>query len=223
MKIAIAFAVVLAGCYGPQLERCAVRCTQGGDACPLEMTCGGDGHCHTADDKVACPVDKFQVTVMPAGGGTGVVTAMPQINCPSSCTETVDDGTKITLSATAAGGSRFAGWGGPCTGVDPCMLVVDGNKTVGANFVLTQPLTIEIQGPGPGHVYTTAPPDLMFMCSDSTTPCTTQYDAGASVTLMAQPDGASTSVTWDGACNGFTGDTCTVTLSQPVTAIAYFN
>jgi len=219
---AIWLAFALAGCYSPQLERCAVRCTPG-EACPADMTCGNDGHCHTADDTTACAVDKFTVTVTPAGAGAGVVTAMPQISCPPTCNETVNDGTRIDLAATANGGSRFVGWGGPCTGIDPCSLVVDGNKTVGANFALTQSLTVEIGGVGGGDVYTTAPPDLQFDCNTGIAPCTVLYDKDASITLMELPDNVSTFGGWGGDCAAATGETCTVTLSAPSTAIASFN
>jgi len=223
MRYAIAFSTLLAACYSPQLQRCAVRCTVGGDPCPLDMTCGADSHCHTADDTGTCPVDQFTVNVMPAGAGTGIVTATPGINCPPTCTETVDDGTKVNLSATANGGSRFAGWGGPCTGIDPCMLTVDGNKMVGANFVLTESLTVEIQGAGGGDVYTTAPADLQFDCNSGTTPCTVLYDKGATITLMEQPDNVSSFTGWGGDCSAATGQTCTVVLSGPITVIASFN
>jgi hypothetical protein len=222
MRLAIASCVLLAACYSPQLERCAVRCTVGGDPCPLDMTCGADGHCHSADDTGTCPVDQFTVKVMPAGAGSGTVTATPGINCPPTCNETVNDGTKINLAATATAGSRFSGWGGPCTGIDPCMLLVDGDKQVGANFVLTAPLTVEIQGNLYGDVASTAPPDLQFDCNSNTTPCTVNYDKGATITLLEQQDG--NFLQWDGDCAfATTQTTCTLVLDGPKTVIATFN
>jgi hypothetical protein len=223
MRLAIATSVLLAACYSPQLERCAVRCTVGGDPCPLDMTCGGDGHCHTAGDTGTCPLDQFMVKVMPAGGGSGIVTATPGINCPPTCSETVNDGTNINLAATATAGSRFAGWGGPCTGVDPCMLLVDGDKQVGANFVLTAAITVEINGTGFGDVYTTAPADLVFDCNTNNAPCTVSYDKGAAITLMEQPDQTSSFIAWGGDCQNATGATCTLTLDGPKTVLAQFN
>lgn len=185
------------------------------------MQCGDDKHCHAPGDTMACPVDKFTVTVKPAGTGTGLVTAMPQINCPTSCMETVDYGTIVSLSATAAGGSRFVGWGGACTGSSACNLKVDGNKEVDANFALQERLTVELMGNGGGDVASISPPDLGFDCAMPA--CTVDVDQGTTITLQATPDNTSTFAGWDGACAASSGDTCTLTLAAPQTAIAYFN
>jgi hypothetical protein len=56
------------------------------------------------------------------------------ISCPSTCSKTVFSGTKLTLSAVAAAGSRFAGWGGACSGTAPCTLTMDDDRTVTATF-----------------------------------------------------------------------------------------
>ncbi len=192
----------LAACYSPQLERCVVRCS-GTEACPLDMTCGSDNRCHTADDTMACPVDQFTVKVTPAGSGTGIVMGMPQINCPPTCSEQVNDGSKVSLVATPNAGSRFAGWGGPCTGTDTCTVTVkSADMTVGANFVLTEPLTVDWVGTQPGEVVS-MPAGL-----DCTDNCSVLFDQGTSVTLMAIPSNVFAG--WGGACSG-TGS-CVVTM-----------
>ncbi|RJX20762.1 MAG: hypothetical protein C4563_05810, partial [Desulfobulbus sp.] len=53
------------------------------------------------------------LTVTLAGSGTGSVTSSPAgIDCGTDCSDTFDYGTAVTLTATAAEGSRFAGWSG---------------------------------------------------------------------------------------------------------------
>jgi hypothetical protein len=161
---------------------------------------------------------------MPAGTGSGVVTATPQLNCPSTCTEQVTAGTTVELLATPNGDSRFVGWGGPCTGVDStCTLVVSSDEVVGANFNLTQPLTVEIMGTGGGDIYAIQPSDPSFDCNSAAAPCTQAYDQGTSVTLMAVPDDTSTFGAWGGDCASSTGTTCTLVLDAPATVLATFD
>jgi hypothetical protein len=55
-----------------------------------------------------------QVTVTRAGPGSGTVTSTPAgINCGNSCTASFK-ATPLTLTATPAAGSTFAGWSGAC-------------------------------------------------------------------------------------------------------------
>ena len=53
-----------AGCYRPDLERCAITCT---DFCPADQTCGGDGYCHADGDTEACGVAPPAVGALAAG------------------------------------------------------------------------------------------------------------------------------------------------------------
>jgi len=212
--------VLAAGCYSPQLERCSVSCTPG-EQCPGDMLCGDDSYCHEPSDTVACAADQFTITVKETGTGQSLVIGAPRINCPPTCDENVADGTVVSLVATAASGSLFVGWGGACAGDKSCMVTVDADKEVDANFALEQPLTVELMGTGGGDVSSVSPPGLGFSCQMST--CTLDVAQGTTITLMATPDNTSSFNGWDGACVNSTGDTCTVTLSGPLTAIAYFN
>jgi hypothetical protein len=55
----------------------------------------------------------YPLTVYKDGNGSGTVTGTG-INCGSDCSETYSYGTIVTLTATAATGSSFAGWSGNC-------------------------------------------------------------------------------------------------------------
>lgn len=78
------------------------------------------------------PANAFlAVSVSPVGGGS--VTG-PGIGCPGDCTETYPLGTVVTLSASPADGFYFKGWSGACSGRGTCVLTMDADKGVIANF-----------------------------------------------------------------------------------------
>ena len=141
------------------------------------------------------------VTVTSVGGGT--VTSSPGgIDCGSDCSETYQAGQVVTLTANPAAGASFGGWGGDCSGTDPCVLTMTEPRSVTARF--TYPLTVTRAGTGTGTV-TSSPAGIT--CG---TTCSAAFDAGAVVNLTATPATDSTFTGWSGDC---TGDTCTLTLS----------
>jgi serine protease len=76
------------------------------------------------------------VVVEPIGDGAGQVTSNPGgIACDSACTRAFPLGSSLTLTATAAPGSLFAGWEGACSGMIPqCTLNVSQNVQAIALF-----------------------------------------------------------------------------------------
>ncbi len=67
------------------------------------------------------------------GTGAGTVTVTSSIpwpsgatSCVASCTLRYPFGATLTLTATPAAGSTFAGWGGVCGGTDPCSISLLG-------------------------------------------------------------------------------------------------
>jgi hypothetical protein len=75
-----------------------------------------------------------QLDVTFPGAGMGMVTSVPAgIACTTDCGVLFDAGITITLTATSTT-STFMTWTGPCTGTDPCVIVLDSMMTVGADF-----------------------------------------------------------------------------------------
>jgi chitinase len=93
------------------------------------------------------------VTVSEAGTGSGTVASTPAgINCGTTCSAAFLDGTAVTLAATAAAGSAFAGWsGGGCAGTAPCTFTGNAPVTVTASFnPVPVPVTVGFSTPTNG-------------------------------------------------------------------------
>jgi hypothetical protein len=59
------------------------------------------------------------------------------INCGSDCSASFNNGTSVTLTATPASGSTFAGWEGEgCSGTGTCTVAMDQAREVTATFGL---------------------------------------------------------------------------------------
>jgi len=89
------------------------------------------------------------LTVTLAGLGAGGVTSSPAgIDCGTTCTATFDATTVVTLTATPAAGSRFAGWSGACTGTAGCAVTMSDAAAVTATFddVAAPAVAIKIDG-----------------------------------------------------------------------------
>lgn len=77
----------------------------------------------------------FTLGINSIGTGSGSVTSAPAgINCGSTCSASFSAGTSLTLTATPAIGSTFAGWGGACTGLSNCAVTMSTAQTVTASF-----------------------------------------------------------------------------------------
>src|SRR6185295_2422399 len=78
------------------------------------------------------------LSVTRSGSGSGTVTSAPAgINCGASCSQTFSPGTAVTLTATPAAGSTFAGWSGACAGTGACNVTVTAPTAVTATFNAT--------------------------------------------------------------------------------------
>ena len=78
------------------------------------------------------------LTVNFLGSGTGTVTSSTSgFSCAStevSCVDSFPSGTTVTLTATPIAPSTFGGWSGGCTGTGNCVLLLQSDTIVTANF-----------------------------------------------------------------------------------------
>ena len=95
--------------------------------------------CSSSSEEPPVPIIKYKLTMVanPEIGGT--VT-------PASAV--FDEGTKVTITATANTNWEFAGWsGGNLTGNDPTKeIIIDNNRTVTATFVIKTPFYLDDNG-----------------------------------------------------------------------------
>jgi hypothetical protein len=78
----------------------------------------------------AKPTPEFKLTIAKAGTGSGSVTCNG-----GACAATYPEGAEVTLAATAASGSTFAGWSGAgCSGTGSCKVTINADTTVTATF-----------------------------------------------------------------------------------------
>ncbi len=82
------------------------------------------------------PIPPQTLTVSLSGAGAGTVTSEPAgLSCPGLCATGFGEGSVVTLIASAAPGSKFAGWSGGCSGAgSPCVVTMNGPQSLGAEF-----------------------------------------------------------------------------------------
>jgi hypothetical protein len=82
------------------------------------------------------------------GKGSGKVTSSPAgIKCPHRCSRKFPFNTAVSLSATAARGSAFAGWSGACKGKNPiCTVTANKAISVTARFTVAGCVVPQVTG-----------------------------------------------------------------------------
>ncbi len=114
------------------------------------------------------PPGSFNLAVTKSGTGTGTVTSSPAgIDCGADCSETLADGSSVTLTASPAAGSSLTAWSGSgCSGTSTCTVVMSEARAVTAQFtkqpsnVFPTPkvkagasaLSSSVRVPGPGTI-----------------------------------------------------------------------
>lgn len=100
----------------------------------LAASIGLDSTTYGGTSCLATPAS-HTLTVSKTGSGSGTVTSTPAgIDCGSDCSEVYGTGTAVTLTASPAAGSSFAGWSGACSGTGGCQVTMDAAKSVTAGF-----------------------------------------------------------------------------------------
>jgi len=191
--------------------------------------CTGTGACSVMLTQNTSVMASFSSSTTPAltvalsGTGTGSVTSSPSgISCGQTCKASFAFGTPVTLTATAATGSSFAGWSGAgCSGTGTCVITLNASQQVTATFNIIQnapTLGVTLGGSGKGTV-TSVP--VGISCQPT---CSASFTAGTQVTLNAVPATGSSFAAWGGACSG-NNPSCTITLAanEQASVTATFN
>ena len=159
------------------------------------------------------------LTVVKAGAGGGTVSSNPSgIDCGSTCSSGFEAYSQVTLTATAAAGSTFAGWSGAgCSGTGDCTVTMSDAITVTARFDPSPRFTLTVDKSGLGIGTVTSNPGGIN-CGLT---CSARFDAGITVALTAQPGPLSVFEGWSGGgCSGTAS--CVVTLGADTTVTARF-
>jgi hypothetical protein len=84
---------------------------------------------------IAAESSTFLLYVQKSGDGSGSVSSVPGgIDCGLTCTSEYPEGTVVTLTVTSDSGSTFAGWSGACNGTAACIVTMDSDKAVTAEY-----------------------------------------------------------------------------------------
>ncbi len=128
-----------------------------------------------ATGQVAPP--SHALTVSLAGAGSGTATSDPAgIGCPGTCAAAFAQGTVVTLSATPAAGSVFAGWSGEgCAGTGSCVVTMTAARSVTATFdAAVAPASLSATPPsldfGGQSMNTTSPALAVTLANTSASP-----------------------------------------------------
>lgn len=155
-----------------------------------------------------------------AGAGVGTISFAPTANsagCTANCSNTYPGNAAVTLTATPAVGSEFAGWSGACSGTAPrCTVIMSAARSVTASFnkLPTFVLSYTKAGTGNGSV-AFAPRGTDASCAES---CSPEFLPGTRVSLIPAAAPGSIFKGWQGACVGTRSCRVTMTEARSVTA-----
>jgi len=199
---------------------------------PDVWACIGDG-ASTFIGPMAGAVTTYSITASIISTGSGSVVSAPStasaggINCSAgSCSALYNSGASVTLIATPASGSIFAGWaGGGCTGAGrTCTVIMNANQSVSATFTANPApviLVVNSTNPPNGVLITVSPADKNG-ASNGVTLFTRTYNSSTAVTLTASATaGAKNFSNWTG-CTSTIGRICHVTMTAAKTVTANY-
>jgi uncharacterized repeat protein (TIGR02543 family) len=157
----------------------------------------------------AAPADTATLRIQPPAGGR-VTGAASGIDCPGACEQTFPVDTTVELTATAAEGYVFTGWGEACSETGVCRLIMSADRTVTAGFD-PRP-TVEVTVSVSDGVTVQSVPEGIVCGAE----CVATFPAGDEVTLTADD----AEVDWGGACEGIVGLNCALTPEEDASVTA---
>ena len=138
------------------------------------------------------------VSVDPSAGGS----TTPAVGVHSYVEDSV-----VPVTAEPAIGYEFDHWSGACEGSGPCEVIMDGDKSVTAHFVLMQyTLSIDVDPSGAGSTSPSVGDHL--------------YDYGSEVSVIPLANTGYEFAYWSGDCSG-TG-ACELTVDDDMSVVAHF-
>ena len=102
--------------------------------------CSGSGSCVVTMSEAKAVTADFalnmrELSVSRAGTGSGAISSSPAgIACPGTCSAEYLEDEVVTLTASADAGSTFTNWSGACLGTGTCVVTLDEDRAVIANF-----------------------------------------------------------------------------------------
>jgi hypothetical protein len=170
-------------------------CTGSSTTCSLTLSTTTTVKVYFATAASPAPAGYVLTTIV---NGAGSVASTPAgIDCGSACSKSFNANTLVTLTATAASGSAFAGWSGACSGTAlTCAVTMSQARNVGASFAGVAQRTLSVTGATGGTVVST-PTGI-----DCGTRCIAAFDAGVAVSVAARPQPGYRFGGWSGACSG---------------------
>ena len=151
--------------------------------------------------------------------GEGSIASQPSgLSCmPGTCKGEFPVGMPVTLTAVPKLGHEFSEWGGACSGVGVCEVMMTSPQTVTGTFTLVPlpPVALSVTIEGKGRV-TSTPEGIA--CSSGT--CVHEFGNGQDVILVAEAMTGQQFSEWTGACTG--AGSCQVKMTSPMTVTAMF-
>lgn len=174
------------------------------------------------------PPKTSKLTVQLTGSGTATVSSTPAgIDCTfqtTPCSAIFADGTQITLTEIATD-TTFNGWGGACSGTGPCVLTLNSDQIVTADFSINASNgTLQVNELGTGTGTVTSVPTGIDCTVANPTGCTSNFAAGVPIILSAVADKDSTFAGWGPPCVSAGTGQCMVSVTANSTLVvdAYF-
>jgi hypothetical protein len=192
--------------------------------------CSGTGSCVVTMTAARSVTATFTaaptLSVAKVGNGSGTVTSSPSgINCGATCTKNYLAGTVVTLTATAATGTTFAGWsGGGCSGTGTCTVTVNSFTAVTANFnLITYFVSVTVTQNGGSNGKVISSPVGISCGAGTTNDCNENYTYGTVLHLNSSAGAGFNLAGWSaGPCQD-QGTNCTFTVTGPASVTATFN
>jgi len=166
-----------------------------------------------------------------SGGPLGIVFTQPAgiicgavggyLGAEALCNATYSVGASVTVVPEPPPGESLTSWNGDCTGTGNCVLDMNADHSVTANFATNKTTyTVTVTEPGTGTGIVAASPDVGGINCGTT--CSAAYTAGATVVLGASANSGSIFAGWDGGgCTANMID-CNLTVNSNLTVTANF-